>query len=250
MTNQIFYFTGTGNSKQIAKDLAKKLGDCKVTAMGDWDLGEKVRAERVGFVFPIYFFGLPKFVKTFLKEVRVDDTMYFYAVCNFGGSSGVGLNQANDIMKKRMLTLHAGYSIAMPGNYLVAYNTFKEEKQRKLFEKEAEITTRIAAEVKQKKSNSLEQKHKVWDFLLGQRVSKRVDTFYNEDRFFTVNENCNGCGRCAKNCPVHNIVITDNKPKFSHTCEFCLGCLQTCPTEAIDYKNKTKGKVRYQNPNV
>ena len=53
------------------------------------------------------------------------------------------------------------------------------------------------------------------------------------DTSFSVNEKCNGCGTCAKICPVKNISITDKKPVWQHHCENCLACYNWCPVKAI-----------------
>lgn len=47
-----------------------------------------------------------------------------------------------------------------------------------------------------------------------------------------VNNDCNKCGICAKNCPVHaidieNLKITDNKK-----CITCMRCIEICPKKA------------------
>ena len=57
----IFYFSGTGNSEYVAKQLAARLGD-RLVKMGDavahadydYTLSE---GERVGWVFPVYSWG-------------------------------------------------------------------------------------------------------------------------------------------------------------------------------------------------
>jgi ferredoxin len=53
------------------------------------------------------------------------------------------------------------------------------------------------------------------------------------DTSFSVIETCNGCGTCAKVCPVKNIVMTDKKPVWQHHCENCLACYNWCPVKAI-----------------
>ena len=70
------------------------------------------------------------------------------------------------------------------------------------------------------------------------------------DIYFSINESCVGCGLCDKICPVNNIEIVDGKPQFLHHCDHCLGCLNLCPQDAINWKDKTVGKKRYKNSHV
>jgi MinD superfamily P-loop ATPase len=49
---------------------------------------------------------------------------------------------------------------------------------------------------------------------------------------------------------VDNIVYEDKTIHFQNRCTGCLGCLHLCPVRAINYKNITKGKLRYMNPFV
>ena len=73
-------------------------------------------------------------------------------------------------------------------------------------------------------------------------------TFYScfvSDRAFRVGEACTGCGSCARRCPVNNILLYDGKPVWCGSCTHCMACICYCPTEAIEYGRKSRGKPRY-----
>ena len=58
--NVIYCYSGSGNCLDIAKNIAKKLGDTDIVMMRSAPALTDVReAERVGFVFPCYAGGLP-----------------------------------------------------------------------------------------------------------------------------------------------------------------------------------------------
>ena len=61
---------------------------------------------------------------------------------------------------------------------------------------------------------------------------------------------CNGCGTCAKVCPVDNIKLVENRPYWQHRCEQCTTYINLCPSKAIQYGKMTAGKQRYINPTV
>ena len=67
---------------------------------------------------------------------------------------------------------------------------------------------------------------------------------------FHADESCMGCGQCARICPVGNIAMQDGKPVFGAKCEQCMACIQWCPQAAIQYKEETQARKRYQHPQV
>jgi ferredoxin len=59
------------------------------------------------------------------------------------------------------------------------------------------------------------------------------ETIYRADRTFSVSEECNSCGICARVCPVDNIELVGGRPEWLHHCENCLACYNWCPRKAI-----------------
>ena len=68
--NKIYYFTGTGNSLQIAEDLSGELGESSINKIAEYS-GDLIEADTLGIIFPIYFWGLPLIVCEFLKKLNV-----------------------------------------------------------------------------------------------------------------------------------------------------------------------------------
>ncbi|MDO5521519.1 MAG: EFR1 family ferrodoxin [bacterium] len=247
--NTIFYFTGTGNSLQIAKDLAKELGDCTIRKIPEYK-GEQVKADTVGIVFPVYNWGEPLIIKEFTKILNVSKNAYVYTIANYGGLPGKALDQCKEGLEKRKIKVYAGFLIHMPGNYIVWYEAYSKEKQEKLFEAEKQKVKQIAAMVKGRKEKRIEKSHAIVDRVFVNHYYKEVAGFHSQDSNFVLNNQCVGCGLCEKRCPVHNIKMVNGKPNWNHQCEQCFACIQSCPKQAIDYKEVTKGRKRYVNPNV
>ena len=67
-----------------------------------------------------------------------------------------------------------------------------------------------------------------------------------------VEDDCIGCGLCARKCPVQAIEIRDGKPVWvKEQCALCLRCLHLCPKFAIQYGNgRTRKHGQYRNPHV
>jgi ferredoxin len=58
---------------------------------------------------------------------------------------------------------------------------------------------------------------------------------------FKVDESCNLCEHCIKNCPTNNICIKNDKIKFGSKCTFCMRCIYSCPQKAIHIKKPFSG---------
>ena len=49
------------------------------------------------------------------------------------------------------------------------------------------------------------------------------------------NESCNGCGLCAKECPVSAICFDDPRRTDKEMCISCMRCVDNCPQHARDF---------------
>ena len=106
--NVIFCFSGTGNCLDIAKNIAKRMGDTDIIMMRKAPAVTDVSAaKRVGFVFPCYAGGLPGDVEKYAKTIKVKPKAYTFGVCSYAGYIGCGLYKLNSIIP---LTYWAGVS--------------------------------------------------------------------------------------------------------------------------------------------
>ena len=107
MKTTIYYFTGTGNSLKIAKSLSNKLDDCELKPIAKvWE--EEYLAsstEKVGFIFPLYYAGLPKIVYDFLQKIELSKSEYFFAVVTYAGDiNTTPLQQIQTILNAKSKT--------------------------------------------------------------------------------------------------------------------------------------------------
>ena len=65
------------------------------------------------------------------------------------------------------------------------------------------------------------------------------------DRKFRVSDTCIGCGICAKNCPLQNITMQNDRPHWNGHCTNCMSCYHRCPQNAINFGKATLGKGQY-----
>jgi ferredoxin len=252
MKTAIYYFSATGNSLAVAKDIAAGLGDVKIIPIIK-ALKNNIEQpfDVAGIVYPVYMFGLPLIIRDFLKQIKLKPQAYIFSVATLGGLPGLAHTQAKEILKRRGLSLSAGFSIFMPGNYTPLYGAIPQEKQEELFRKEKLRINTIVAAVKEQKRGIIEEKPFIFNFLLNKLLYKGgTKQIPLSGKNFWATDACIKCGLCAKICPVENIELVLGKPKWLTHCQHCMACLQWCPVEAIQYKKSTLGKKRYRNPSV
>ena len=252
MKTTLFYFSSTGNSLQTARDLAAQMGETELIPIPKAVLAETVTcsSDRIGLVFPVYIWGLPLIVTRFIEKLKLPAERYVFAIATCGGSTGATLKQTSKLLAARGITLSAGFKITMPGNYTPMYGAVTEEKQQKLFEKEQNKIKEIAGIVKNGEQGPMVNGFFLINWLGGALYRTSMPRLPEGDRKFWVQDTCNGCSICEKICPVSNISMHENKPQWLHHCEHCMGCLQWCPQEAIQFGKKTEGRKRYHHPGV
>ena len=244
--NIVFYFSGSGNSLKIARDITAAMENCNIIFMNkSYNLTEKY--DKIGFVFPCYGGGMPNCVEKFISELNLSENKdsYYFSVVTYGGGFGIEncFAEINKLLKAKGLALNYGTQIRMFSNYVLLHD-MNDTSQQTLEANKAIIP--IIEDIKQKRNNSYQKA----SFLISLIHKVVVGSFANKDKGFNISGNCNGCSICKQICPVDNIIIENNKPKFSHKCEQCMACIHWCPQKAINYKNKTQNRKRYHHPDI
>jgi NAD-dependent dihydropyrimidine dehydrogenase PreA subunit len=253
MKTAVYYFSSTGNSLVVARDLAAGLDNARVIPIHKVLPDEDATGyARIGFVFPVYMFGLPLIVAEFLKIVKISPGAYVFCVATCGGLKGRALSLAREILKKRRINLVSGFSVAMPGNYTPLYGAFSEGRQNKMFARQQVRTWQILGSINCQKRGGLMEEA---PFLLNLLLYKLVYRYGSAKipfsaKGFWATQACTKCGLCARVCPVENIQMQDGRPVWLLHCQHCMGCLQWCLVEAIQYGKLTLGKKRYHHPGI
>lgn len=242
----IFSFSGTGNSYSVGRRVADELG------IGMVDLAAAVRygrysydagGEDVGFVFPVYFGGLPSMVREFASKATVSNPGRVFCIATCGGDSGGVFEMLAEALDGR-LHLDACYDVRMPDNAIFAFDSpSPEEEARILEESEAEVAG-ILGSIRAGGTGDL-RTHK------GGMDWREVYPKYDEMRStepFVVTDACIECRVCEDICPEQAIRVYHRKPVWDEErCSLCMGCLQICPKQAIEYGDTTAGRRRFFN---
>lgn len=253
MKTTIYYFSGTGNSLKVTKDLAERLEDTELIPIARiWD-EEKLesKSEKIGFIFPLYYSGLPKLVYDFIDKLNTSKTKYFFTVVTSTGDiNEQPLQQLDKLLKKKSKKLNAGFYVNMPNNYIIGFDIHSKERQKEFFENSTK-EIKIISEIVTNQEDNLTQEILGKDVDRSAKINKNFRDSVNEsDKAFHINESCNSCGICEKICPVNNIILKNRIPEWQHKCQQCLACINFCPEKAIQFGNQTQNTQRYHHPEI
>jgi len=249
MKNIIIYFSSTGNSFFATKFLSEQLDSCKYSPVTGLEPSAPIgdANTNVGFIFPTYFFSIPKFFVEAIKRLALNNQAYYYGITTCNGFSGNTGHQLKTILESKDCHLSFFHALHMPGNYIVEYAPPKEEIIRKKNAgAEAELSD-IATMITNRQRHIVKKK-----YVLISNVFRKV-MYRNQHKWhqgFCTNHKCTSCGVCQKICQFNNIDLHEGKPIWNSNCEHCVACIQLCPSQAIEFANRTKQRNRYKNPKV
>jgi len=252
----IFYFSATGNSLQVAGAIAEaqqekliSIADCLKNNQYEFTPENN---EKIGFIFPVYFYGLPSILYDFIERLKLHNyhSQYTFAVCTCGNGPGNALQELQKAIKRKSIKLNYGSTILLPDNYILLFNLLPPvEKQKEMFDSallQIEEVNRGITDNTKGISELNQQSFPVTRKLFTYPLYQMTRTTKN----FHVTNACTGCGLCERICPSQAIRLENSSPVWhKKKCTQCLGCLHRCPVRAIEWGAKTQKRGRYVNPN-
>ena len=250
----IFYFSGTGNTKWIAQQLAHAIDEELMSipeALQQQQLDYQLKEdERLGFCFPTHGWQPPRIVRNFIQRAtfHVKPDTFVWALTTCGDSTGKTMDILNRELARKELKAETLFSVIMPESYvcLPFMYTDTESRENEKIE-QARQQTKHMARILQDRIRGIEELDqgatpRLFSYVIGQYFNKRMIT----DRKFTVDANvCTRCGKCRKVCPVDNIQGTPPEWLHNGRCTCCLACYHYCPVHAINYGNITRKRDQY-----
>ena len=283
----IFYFSGTGNTKWAASKLAAATREDLISIApymraddSSHNLAEPFilkENERLGFVFPVHGWRVPKLVREFICKMKIqrepsdataenkakaEDSLknrpFAYCVCTAGDSIGLTIENLNEVISQNpslqalgITEVSSSYSLIMPESYIGLPFMDVDPKEREIRKKEnaAQELAVVCEEIFDRKegTNRLVKGPIPWFF------TKVVGGFFEnvlitDKRFHVEKDRCVKCGICANICPVGDIKGGHGEyPVWLHhkDCLTCFTCYHHCPHHAIEFGNQTQKKGQY-----
>ena len=250
----IYWFSGTGNSLALARDIARDLGDARLVSIASLGTRPVTEEGSFGVVCPVYFYGLPLAVREFLGRLSSERASYAFAALTAGGFAGWAPVQVRALLRRAGRDADAIYVVTAPGNYIAMYDVRGAEARAKAIAGAHEAAARIATDVKcgarafVQTSHAARATNALFYATFGRKFSA---TCRRRDRRFFATEACTHCGACSRVCPVANIDLVDGRPRWHGHCEQCFACIHWCPVAAIQIRGAATAKRgRYHHPGV
>lgn len=252
----IIYFSGTGNSRFAARLLADELQE-QITFLPNLipeseDFTKKISEEkRLIFVFPIYSWGIPPIILSFIDQINPKATELLQKkaiimICTCGDETGLAPEMLVKKLKSKGLNLYSGWSVIMPNDYVLlpGFDVDSKDIEREKLDRVKPRINEIANHIKKREIK--------FDYTRGSLAGLKTTMIYPLFKKWGIipskwhwTEECISCGKCVTACPVNNITFKGQHPYWGKNCTSCLGCYHICPVHAIEYGRSTAHKGQY-----
>ena len=255
---EIFYFSGTGNSLHVARELRLRFPGALLIPIAGLSGKESFTSEAdvVGLVFPIHALTLPWQVKCFLEKATFHPTSYKFAIATRICFATV-FAKIDRLLAKQNTSLDAHFCFEMPETYVPLFQTYSQEQFARA---EAQMLSRLAMVTSVVVNRGTYRPKDPYAWLFFSRAIYPLITawfqknrFPNMERSFCASEDCNGCGICERICLSSKIRMKSRRPVWQTDvrCSYCFACLHYCPMQAIQISRRnTVTKGRYHHPAI
>jgi len=247
---KIFYFSGTGNAKQVAlwfSEMAIQRGiDCQFYNIADTDsLQDVINSEDVIMIIsPIHGFNYPKITLDFIRRFPNGKNRVILMNTRGGlridrivtpGLTGVAFMLSSIILRKKGYKIIGQIPFDMPSNWISIHPALSEKSVKFILKKNHERLKNHFEKLYAGRTNFSARKEMVQDILIFP-VSAAYYFFgrYFFAKSFYASSKCANCNLCINECPVKAIKAVDRRPFWTLKCESCMKCMNSCPARAIE----------------
>ena len=255
----ILYFSATGNSLAVARQLAERLNE-RLMPLIEAVEQDLTNEKRIGLVFPTYDFNLPPAMPEMISRLKISPQSYVFTVVTCGSAAGNCVWVLRRILREKGIELAYSHKVSVPDNSALAFGR-NPNKQLGKFERVPARMEQIISEL-EAESHML---HYSWfgllSWLLGRPAIERGMIHCLGPK--VIADKCNGCGTCVRVCPMENIQLVDRRESKVESreaaqvaftgdhCTVCLACVHACAQQAFRTNGQDVRKERqYRNPQI
>ena len=249
-TTSIFYFSGTGNTWWVSREMARLLSEREICtrthSIEQLTTGAATQlmaeCDTVGFGYPIYGSDLPGPMEEFIARMEAVEGKRCFVFCTQWLWSGDGARAGAALLTSKGFDVRWGEHFLMPNNVCVAVMPLPFTNERKRIDAVlAKASHRIERFVEKIGTDrSFRRGFHPLSNLLGslQRVPFQRLKGRMQDDIGVDGQRCTRCGYCVSLCPVDNLVEARQSIMTRGQCIFCMRCYNFCPESAITYRRR------------
>ena len=246
----VFYFTATGNSLFVAKQLS----DAPLSIPQELKKTDLVyEADEIGFVFPDYAAAAPVIVQEFVAKGTFK-APYIFSVITFGNASVNVAEWWDEYAKGKGIVNNYIQPILMVDNYLPVFDM---NQQMAIDKHVDENLARILEDIGAHKNVIAPSEMGMFSKDILKQMQDQHFSMTAERLLELKPDRCVECMTCEKVCPHKNFRLGNNGLEFSGKCEYCLACVHACPQKALTLKSNWPGypgernpEARYRHPDI
>ena len=244
----IVYFSGTGNSRYCAQMIAAKTNDTLLNThnyIKDEIAPTLISSQPWVFVCPTYAWQIPRIFRKFLRSGCFSGAKDAYFVMTCGSEIGNPGKQLSALCQEIGLHYRGILQVVMPENYVAMFPVPDEKESAKII---TAATPVLQQGINAILANEDFPPHPTGfaDRLKSSLVNAAFYPLCVSANKFRTTDACIHCGKCTELCPLNNITLENNTPRWGRNCTHCMACICGCPAEAIEYGSISKDKPRYQ----
>ena len=247
----IFYFSGTGNAKQVAewfsefavkRNIVSRIYDISKI---ETDALEPINNNSLIIIIsPVHGFNYPKITLDFIRrfpsgnnKVVLMNTRAGMKIGSFvtPGLTGIAFILSSLLLKRKGYKIVGQIPFDMPSNWISIHPALRENAVKFIHQKNYYRAEKHAEKIFSGKNDFLAFRDLIQDILIAP-VSLGyylVGRFAFAKTFYASNK-CDNCDICIKQCPVKAIEKINNRPYWTFNCESCMKCMNSCPKRAIE----------------
>ena len=241
----VLYYSGTGNSKYIAKCIASALEtDCL-------NLNERIKAEdtssvqteeNVILVTPTYAWRIPHIVSGWLGKAELVGAKRIWFVMDCGSEIGNAAKYNRELAAQKALTYMGTAQIVMPENYIALFSAPDKQEAKAIVENAKPAIRSIIDCIR----NGMEfpaPRNNLYDRFMSGAVNPIFYKKIVKADAFTVSDACIGCRKCVQLCPLNNIRLDKDKPVWGGKLYALHGLYLLLPERSYRVWQKKRGET-------
>lgn len=255
----IAYFSGTGNTERVAREIGRRLEtlghETSLDSVENLTV-EKLENVALGIGFPSYGLDSPSIVKRFVEKLpHAVKPVPAFIFSTHAWASGNALTGLAEKLKDRNVHTVARESFKCPSNGARTFFSPHHFMYKKMVAVGPNLPERIGAFAGKINGKLAIFAKKPFENMGEKTVGNRLMGLFAKHvmegrmyRDFKVQEDrCIGCGLCVRECPDTNLAMENGKARFlrGNNCLKCMRCISICPVDAILFGEGSRGKGRY-----